>query len=301
MNQEQLNKPLKEHRVPFTFFFLTTGFQFILALAVFWWIAPRMMGAELHQPWMILLWTFLFGVPMSLFEYLYHRYLLHSAVLPFLGAMHHAHGTHHSLTSVKAPVLSKDPAVLVTVESEFPVEHEHQEESMLFPFYAVAIFIAVFLIIFALPAKLIFPGAPVLVSLITAVVLYYSSYELWHAVMHLPYEKFWEPRMTSKRTGRLFRFIYGFHLMHHWRPTANLAVVGLWGFAAWDHLFRTHRRPKHIPLDGASVNFVDATLKKPLWPIALLDRWQSGFYKWSRRVENWAARVFLGRNSRTAK
>ncbi|MFI5385774.1 MAG: hypothetical protein ACHQ50_06600 [Fimbriimonadales bacterium] len=281
--------------MPFTRFFVAMGVQLAAILALLALIAPHMFSAEAHQPWKILLWTALLGLPMSLFEYFYHRYLLHSAVLPFMASMHRAHSTHHGLTYVKAPVTPKEPAKLVEVTSEFPVEEKHQEESMMFPLWSLPIFIAVFMVLFALPLKLIFPAQPVLISLILAVTAYYMSYEVWHAVLHLPYERFWQPAMEGRWTKRLFRRMYSFHLMHHWRPTSNLAIVGFWGVAVWDYAFRTHRRPERLPLDGAEVNYNDAKLAKPLWPIALLDRWQAGLYKASRATERFLARVFLRR------
>ncbi len=107
--------------------------------------------------------------------------------------------------------------------------------------------------------------------------------------------------MDRRGTGRIVRRIYAFHLMHHWRPTANLAIVGLWGVAVWDYALRTHRRPGRLPLRGASVSYRDGALKRPFWPVATLDRWQSGLYRWSRRVEQRAAEIFLRRSSRTPK
>src|SRR5947207_14157316 len=91
-------------KVPFFRFWLAIAAQLAAFLVLFGVIAPAAFIAEIHQPWKILLWTFLFGIPLSLFEYLYHRYLLHSAVLPFMSSMHRAHGVHHGLTTVKAPV-----------------------------------------------------------------------------------------------------------------------------------------------------------------------------------------------------
>lgn len=281
--------------MPFTRFFIAMGLQLAAMVAVFALIAPHAFAAEIAQPWKILFWTFILGVPMSLFEYLYHRYLLHSAVLPFMASMHRAHSTHHGLTYVKAPVSPKEPAKLVEVTSEFPVEEEHQEESMMFPLWSLPIFVAVFLVLFALPLKLIFPSHPVLISLIFTVTLFYCSYEVWHAILHLPFERFWQPRLEGRYTKRVFRRMYSFHLMHHWRPTSNLAIVGFWGVALWDYAFRTHRRPERMPLDGAEVNYHDAKLATPLWPIAMLDRCQSRLYKASRATERFLARVFLGR------
>lgn len=269
--------------------------QLAAVFGIFAWLAPHAFSAEVHQPWKLLLWTFLMGIPLSLFEYFYHRYLLHSAVLPFMSSMHRAHSTHHGLTYVKAPVTPHEPAKLVEVKSEFPIEEEHQEESMMFPLWSLPIFIAVFLVLIALPLKLMFRAEPVVMSLIIGVTLSYCSYEVWHAILHLPFERFWKPLMENRWVGRLFRRMYSFHLMHHWRPTSNLAVVGFWGVALWDHAFRTHRRPERLPLDGAEVNYHDAKLAKPLWPIAMLDRWQAGLYRASRTIERFLARIFLGR------
>ena len=282
--------------LPYLAFFAATFAQLAAALGVFYWIAPQAFLAEVSQPWKIVLWTALFGLPLSLFEYLYHRYLLHSAVLPFLRSMHRAHSHHHGLTNVKAAVKPGEPDQMVAVESKYPIEHEHQEESMMFPLYALSIFYAMFLVLFGIPAALLFSGAPIFISLLLTVTLCYGAYEVWHAIVHLPYEKFWKPMMESRAFGKATRHAYGFHLMHHWRPTCNLAVVGLWGFAIWDYAFGTHRRPERLPIHGSEVKFEDAVLKKPRFPIAQLDRLGSRWYTWSRKVEATLARVFLRRN-----
>ncbi|HRF60810.1 MAG TPA: hypothetical protein PLH94_12970 [Fimbriimonadaceae bacterium] len=292
---------MKEHsevpRLRLIPFALAIGAEMFAALILFAFAFPSAFGAEASRPWGIVLWTFLFGLPLSLFEYVYHRYLLHSAVLPFMAAMHRAHATHHGLTSVKAPISPKDPGKMVTVTSEYPIEEPHQEESMMFPLWSLPIFLAVFMILLGLPLKWLFPDQPVITALIFAVTLYYVAYEAWHAVLHLPYERFWQPMMERRWSHRLFKRLYGFHLMHHWRPKSNLAIVGFWGFGAWDHLFRTHRRPERLPLDGAEVSSVDAQLNKPLWPISLFDKWQGGMYRASRTIERFLARVFLRRKA----
>ncbi len=291
MNQEQTDA----HGVPLIQFFLANTLQLGAIVGLFALVAPSYFQQEISQPGMILLWTFLLGVPLSLFEYFYHRYLLHSAILPFMAAMHRAHSTHHGLTYVKAPVNPKEPEKLVPVRSEYPIEEPHQEESMMFPLYSLPIFIAVFILILGLPLKWMLPSQPIILALFSAVTLHLVAYELWHAVLHLPFEKFWKPVLTNRWTRGVAKHMYGFHLMHHWRPTSNLAIVGFWGFAIWDHLFRTHRRPERIPLDGSEVNYQDAALTKPLWPVALFDRWQSGLYRASRSIERYLARVFLRR------
>jgi len=40
------------------------------------------------------------------------------------------------------------------------------------------------------------------------------------------------------------------------------------------------------------VNYTDAQLKKPLWPISQLDKSQASLYKWSRKVEKSILRMF---------
>jgi hemolysin III len=167
----------------------------------------------------------------------------------------------------------------------------------MFPLYSLPIFLAVFILALGLPLKLILPAQPIMTALICAVTLYVVAYELWHAVLHLPFERFWQPMMAGRWTARSAKRMYSFHLMHHWRPSSNLAIVGFWGVAVWDYAFRTHRRPRRLPLNGAEVTYDDARLKKPLFPIALLDRWQSGLNRASRAIERYVAKVCLRRTS----
>jgi hypothetical protein len=293
MTSENHSHP--EHRMAYGWFTIRTLLTLAAAFGFFRLIAPAALETELQYPWRLLFWTAVIGLPMSLFEYLYHRFLLHSAVLPFLGSMHGAHAEHHGLTSVKAPVTPKEPERMVAVRSEYPIEHDHQEESMMFPGYALPIFYGVFFVIIALPLKAIFPLEPIVSGMLVCVTLFFSWYEVWHAFLHLPYEEFWKPRMEHPVYGRIVRHVYAFHLMHHWRPVSNLAVVGLWGVAIWDHLFRTHHRPRNTPIHESMVNYYDAKLPKPLWPVSMMDRWQPGMYKFSRWLERTLAKPFKRR------
>lgn len=263
-----------------------------VALVAFRFLLPHQFFAEASMPWWVLLWVFLLGLPMSLFEYLYHRYLLHSAVLPFLGIMNAAHREHHGLTPVKAPITPNEPEKLVDVDNRYPIEHEHQEESMMFPPFSLAIFYGIFIITLGLPLKALFPAQPLILATILASTVYYSCYEYWHAVLHLPYDKFWKKHVEGEKPNRIIRRIYSFHLMHHWRPTSNVAVVGFWGFALWDYAFGTHHRPVNIPVKGAQVDFRDAAMKRPYWPIRVLDKWQGPMFRAARATERFLARLF---------
>ncbi len=278
------------HHMNFPRFFFLTALQAVIAFAIFWKVAPVQFGQEFSQPLAILGWTLFFGIPISLFEYLYHRYLLHSAILPFLGSMHKAHSDHHGLTSVKAPVTPKDPEKFVLVNSEYPILHKHQEESMQFPWFAISIFLMIFVAALG-PIKFLLPKQPIIAGIIIASTLCYAIYEFWHALLHLPYTTFWKPLMDNPRIGKVVDHVYSFHLLHHWRPVCNLAVVGLWGFATWDHLFQTHRRPFRLPHNGALVNYSDIELKKPRFPISLIDKVQPKMYKTSRSIEKTLAKM----------
>lgn len=274
-----------EARMPFGKFFLYTGAQLAAAFGLFYWIAPDIFKAEFQMPLAMLGWVVVLGLPLSLFEYLYHRYLLHSAVFPFLGSMHRSHTHHHGLTNVKAPITAKEPDKMVPVDNKYAIEEEPQEESMMFPVYAISIFYALFMVLMGIPYKLLFPAQPIIAATLIVTTLGYGLYEFWHGIMHLPYDRFWKPALTHPIFGKRMRYVYSFHLMHHWRPSMNLAVVGFWGFAVWDHLFKTHHRPEHTPLVQSEVNYWDAGFFPPAWPIQVLDKIQAKLVRWSRSIE----------------
>lgn len=286
---------MRAQGLPLALLIFCTLIQTASLIGLYSVVAGSMFHKELSSGWLIGLWAFGLGIPLSLFEYLFHRYLLHSALVPFLASMHRSHRTHHDLTYVKAPVNPREPSKPVPVRSEFPIEHSHQEESMMFPLYSTVIFSLFFVLTLGLPLKLLLPGAPIILALLIAVPVYLVFYEVWHAILHMPLEKFWQPLMDSKWSSKPIRRLYGFHLMHHWRPNANLAIVGFWGFAVWDHVFRTYSLPERIPLEGQSVTFEDSVLPGARWPISAIDKISPVLFKASRRLESFLGRVFLRR------
>jgi len=258
---------------------------------LFWVFFPSMFFEEIHQPGLLIGLAILFGIPLSLFEYLYHRYFLHHAVLPFLSKMHKAHNEHHGLTSVKAPVNPKQEDLKVHVVNNYAIESIPQKESMMFPGYGISIFQCIFILTIGLPLKLIWPHLPVILATITSVTVMYVAYEVWHAILHFPYTKYWKPLLEgNKWYSSSIRRSYGFHLIHHFRPKTNLAIVGLWGFPLWDYLGRTRIGPKVLPLPGSKICYIDGIVPRPSWPIRVMDAWQTPMYKWSRRVDDWTIR-----------
>lgn len=283
-----------EHSIRFNFFqfIVVTVAQLAVVLLAFHFLLPNLFVAELQNPTLLVGTAFVLGLPLSLFEYLYHRYLLHQAILPFMGIMHASHKEHHDLTNVKAPVVARNPDTLVPVNNRYAVESPEQEEAMMFPGYALSIFYSIFLILLALPLKLLFPQIPAILGTIGAVTCMYVGYEVWHAIQHFPYTRFWKPLLYDRPYSALIRRIYSFHLGHHFRPKSNLAVVGFWGWAVWDYMFGTHKRPLNLPLPGESVTWKDGELPKPRGLVKLLDTWQTPMFQWSRRVDTWVMNFF---------
>jgi len=281
-----------EVRFPFLSFFLKQGCWVIAINVLFYFKYPSVFADEIRHWRLLFPWVLVLGLPLSLFEYLYHRYLLHNAVLPWMSVMNKLHQQHHGLTDVKADIHKSSPALFVEVDNQFAIESEPQQEAMKFPDYGLGIFYGIFLVVLALPIKLILPHVPAVLATIIAVTLYYIYYELWHAVLHFPYTRFWKPRLEKKWYSPLVRWSYGFHLMHHFRPTANLAVVGFWGVAVWDYFLKTHRRPKRLPLPNSKICYGDGVLPRPAWPLRILDRWQKPMAKWARRVDDRTKRLF---------
>lgn len=286
-----------EVRFPYLRFAFAVIVHLLAVLAIYWWVSPGVFKQELdHGVVGVLFATFLVGLPLSLFEFGYHRYLLHSAVLPFLKSMNFAHGRHHGLTNVTldrqgAP---KDDPGPHPVKNKYAIEESYQEESMMFPLYSLAIFYPIFGILVALPLKLLFPGQPFILATLIAVTLYVCWYEIWHMIQHLPYSRFWKPLLYESRFQKMWRWIYNFHLVHHFLRMMNMAVVGFWGFAIWDHVFKTCYRMRTLPVPGARVLLTEKNdAPHPVWVIGKVDSWQSAMCSWSRRVEDWVKR-FLG-------
>ncbi len=279
-----------EVHFPFVWFVVSVVVNLAAAIYLYWLWANKALTAEYVMPsYSVLGWTVVLGLPLSLFEYLYHRYLLHHPTLPYLERMCNSHKNHHGLTNVTTSV-KKAEGGLVPVDNRYPIECKEQEASMHFPLYSMVIFHGVFGILLALPLKLIFPGQPILLATITAVTVYFVWYEVWHMVQHLPYSKYWEPLLAR---SAIIRRVYNFHLVHHFRQNMNMAVVGFYGFAIWDHVFRTCYRMAKLPVKGARVPLGDAISKlEPRWPISMVDSWKAPMQRWSRRVEERTRKLF---------
>jgi len=251
-----------EEEVNFSFgwfiaFVLMQTVVFMTLVYTFCYFAHRdYIPVQLHAAWWAYLACFLVArLIMSLFEYLFHRYALHRIAFRWLATFKECHTEHHSLT--------------MALQARYPITAADQIESSSFPGYALVSFWGVFSLII-IPAQIVLPGLPVLITGYLAVVFSFSLYEIVHAIEHLDYEQYW--KKWTDRSKRI-RKIYGFHLIHHWHHSYNQAVGGFAGIALWDWVFRTRYVPDKLPLEVLEEPWrpVDP-LPKPRWPISALDR-----------------------------
>ncbi|MEX1123899.1 MAG: hypothetical protein WEC81_01890 [Patescibacteria group bacterium] len=172
---------------------------------------------------------------LSGFEWGYHRYLLHTVVARWFKSQCEAHTLHHSHTDV------------TTIKNQYEIRHSHQNEAATFPVYALSAFCAVFTpLIWGL--QYLLPAAPVIIGGYSGVMFSLVLYEVYHAVMHLEYDRYWR-RWVEK--FHLVRQLYGFHLMHHASIRINQAIGGFFFLPIWDWVFGTYFVPtSSLPLPG---------------------------------------------------
>ena len=237
------------------------GAQLVVILAILFTLFPSVMRNELGHANAILLTTFFLNGVYSLFEFFYHRYFLHDALVSWLKAMYVSHTHHHKITPVKI-LIGQAVDGTAPVDNRYPIEHADQEEDMEFPRYAYSLFNGIFLIFPGLPLKLFFPALPIIISTIIGVFIAYVGYEVWHAILHLPAKK-WSYVLYRSRFKKPAQRVYGFHWLHHFNIDCNMAVFGWWGVAVWDRLFGTKVKLPHVPPEGKGVNVKDIQKPKP--------------------------------------
>jgi hypothetical protein len=199
-------------------------------------------------------------------EYVFHRYLLHLETVRFLRSLCTSHLTHHKLTSIRFDNTGR-------VSSSYPIsDHAHDDQST-FPSWALIPFFAFFTPFFA-PMAFSFPSLPILISGYGAIAIAHFLYETIHTLHHQPYESFWRARLERRWSGRLWRWLYGFHQAHHANYRCNLNVAGFYGIPLADLLLGTYKQPSPLLLDGvrATSAAARALSPQPRWPISWLDR-----------------------------
>ena len=167
---------------------------------------------------------------MSLFEWFYHRYVLHRIVWKPLGAQRDEHTHHHERTDVSYH------------ENKLEIKDPEQTESATFPFYALLAFWGVFSLLIV-TLQVLFSKSPVLIGCFSSITLSLVLYEIYHAAMHMNFDKYWKKWINH------FPFLLGtyvFHLAHHNNKLVNQAIGGFFLFAIWDRLFGTYYTPLEL-------------------------------------------------------
>jgi hemolysin III len=195
-----------------------------------------------------------------LFEFLFHRYVLHKPVVPFLSRFYRQHTLHHSLTRIGKRRGSSGRTYSV-VENVYPVTTPEQGEASFFPWYTLPVFVAVMTPFFAL-LHVLSPSFPWFVAGFAAISFALALYEIYHAIEHWPLER-WMPLLEHSRFGGFWRGVYGFHLRHHAVIDCNEGISGFFTLPVFDWLLGTSVPAKTLYSDGSEWNAADFQSPRP--------------------------------------
>jgi len=229
-------------------------------------IFPSAWKAQLAAGWVAFVVTFVIVHAFAgVFEFFFHRYILHAPLIPFLSYFYKQHTLHHALTHIgyhRSKISNTDVPGLIDNEpvaenthiarNTFPIEQEKQHEASYFPWYSLLIFSLVITPLLIV-AHLIFPSAPVFLAGYLAVAWSLSLYELIHAVEHWPQDT-WDRLIEHPRYGRIWRKAYAFHLRHHADIRCNEGISGIFGLPLVDFVFGTYVDPETLYTHGEKVH-----------------------------------------------
>jgi hemolysin III len=220
--------------------------------------------------WPTLLLVFL-GVHlfMCFFEWVFHRYVLHSITARWLEYFARGHRSHHGLTPIKLQQASEGSDRYVL--NRYPITDEEQYQDSAFPVYALLAFWALFSPLL-IGLQLLWPQLPMLVGGYTAITWSMCLYEILHAIEHQPYE-WWKHATEHPRFGYVWRQLYGFHHMHHANISCNEAISGFFGLPIADWALGTYHQPKELLLEGRVATARDFAVPAPPAFVRWLDGW----------------------------
>ena len=250
--------------------------QYALLLAAFRWLLPTVWAHQLAAgPVAILLAFLATHLFLCVFEWGFHRYVLHSMTTRWLRWFALGHRHHHSLTPIRLQPVAEgsDRCVL----NRYPILEAAQYENSAFPPYALAAFWGLFTPLLIV-VQLVLPRAPVLMGGYAAITWSMCLYEILHAIEHRSYE-WWKHATEDRRFGAMWRRLYGFHHMHHANIACNEAISGFFGLPLADWALGTYHQPKELLLEGRVATARDFAVPPP----PRIVRWLDG---WARRRES---------------
>lgn len=258
------------HRFSILRFSLLVAAQVALLLLAIRTLMPGLWARQLAAgAWAIVLVFLGMHLFLAFFEWVFHRYVLHSIVVSWLQRFARGHRHHHGLTSIRLkPAAAGSDRVIL---NEYPITREEQYPDSDFPVYALIAFWVLFTPVLA-GLQLLWPAAPVILGGYLAIAWSMTLYEVFHAIDHWPYE--WWKRATEDPTfGGFWRRLYGFHLMHHANIGCNEAISGFFGLPVPDWCLGTSHQPKALLLEGRVATAKDFAIRPPRRLVRALDRW----------------------------
>jgi len=252
-------------------FLFTIGATLAGLLGLVALLTPAVWKAQLAAGWPALLGVFLaVHVAAGVVEFFFHRYVLHSPLLPFLSYFYRQHTLHHALTRVGFQKTKHGHAVRPLLVdnvafNRYPIVEEHQFEASYFPWYSLTVFAGLATLILA-PLQLLFPTLPFFLAGYPAIAWSLCLYELIHAVEHWP-QATWDRLIEHPTFGRFWRKAYAFHLRHHADIRCNEAISGIFGLPIVDLVLGTYIDPETLYRHGQSVEPKEFVSPRPRFAI----------------------------------
>lgn len=230
-------------------------------------------------------------------EYVFHRYVLHKPVVPFLSRFYKQHTLHHTLTRIgrrRTPGGRDVPFV----ENIYPITTPEQGEASFFPWYTLGVFALIVTPLLAL-AQWLAPSLPWFSAGYAALATSLLLYEVFHAIEHWSFER-WAPLIEHRRFGWFWRKVYSFHLRHHAVIDCNEAISGFFTLPVADVLLGTFVLPKTLYTDGAEWRPADFVSPRPCALIRWCDAQCDALIQRRRAAASSAASSVYSRGERIA-
>ncbi len=243
-------------------FLVTVGFSLVALFLLLRYVAPDSVWlAQVSAGPAYFIGAFLIVNLFNGFvEYVFHRYVLHKPVVPFLSQFYKQHTLHHNLTRIgrrRTPGGREVPFV----ENIYPVTQPEQGEASFFPWYTLVVFAAAVTPLLAL-AQWLAPAFPWFFAGYLALAGSVFLYEVFHAIEHWSFER-WAPLIEHRHFGWFWRKVYSFHLRHHAVIDCNEAISGFFTLPVFDWLFGTFILPKTLYADGTEWQPAEFTSPRP--------------------------------------
>ncbi len=251
-----------EEKFSLPLFLFTVAVSLAGLVGLFWLLAPAAVWrAQVGATALAFVAAFLVvHLGTCFMEYVFHRYVLHKPVVPFLSRFYRQHTLHHSLTRIGKRYTASGREVPF-VENVYPVVTPEQGEASFFPWYTLVVFSAVVTPFLAL-LQWLMPTVPWFFAGFGAVAFAMALYEIFHAIEHWSFER-WAPLIEHPTFGGFWRKVYSFHLRHHAVIDCNEAISGFFTLPVFDWVFGTFILPKTLYTDGSEWKATEFTSPRP--------------------------------------